>query len=275
MAADISFTEEEMAIDEGLGYPKAYAKLCHDRGLGPYIHGPPFTFTPYALQPHEGLRAREFDQMFPIIDPKAKPTTKPKLFVRGGLTVPSNLRILQWQVCKKKHRKLEFLVPWWDLQLGISINQFLSIFASANSDFSISLNLNNKWALLRPPVVLSQRESHDASSVLKYLDFNRQLRPNSPLAARKLKPSISKENEIPDMVANPYQAIVMARDSLKQREETVKMQEEIQKLDDEVNEMKHKNEEEKIALQDLELVLIKRRRRAEKCRRLAEGTIFL
>lgn len=49
--------------------------------------------------------------------------------------MPSNLRILQWQVCKRKHNKLEFLVPWWDLQLGISINQFLSMFASSNSDF--------------------------------------------------------------------------------------------------------------------------------------------
>lgn len=53
MAADLLFTEEEMAIDEGLGYPKAYGKLCRDRGFGPYSHGPPFTFTPYALQQNE------------------------------------------------------------------------------------------------------------------------------------------------------------------------------------------------------------------------------
>jgi hypothetical protein len=38
-------------------------------------------------------------------------------------------------VCRKKHNKLEFLMPWWDLQLGVSVNQFLSIFASKNSDF--------------------------------------------------------------------------------------------------------------------------------------------
>lgn len=57
------------------------------------------------------------------------------LITGGGLTVSSNLRLLQWQVCKKKHHKLEFLVPWWDLQVGISVNQFLSIFASSNSDF--------------------------------------------------------------------------------------------------------------------------------------------
>lgn len=53
----------------------------------------------------------------------------------GGLTVLSNLRILQRQVCKRKKNKLEFLVPWWDFQLGISVNQFLSVFASSNSDF--------------------------------------------------------------------------------------------------------------------------------------------
>lgn len=57
------------------------------------------------------------------------------LLAGGGRTVPSNLRIVQAQVCRKKHNKLEFLVPWWDLQLGISVNQFLSIFASKNADF--------------------------------------------------------------------------------------------------------------------------------------------
>ena len=88
------------------------------------------------------------------------------------------------------------------------------------------------------------------------------------VAARKIN---AKENEDPEFVKNPYQAIVMARDSLKQREETTKMQAEIQKLDNEVNEMKLKNEEEKFIIQDLELALIKRRRKAEKCRRLAEA----
>lgn len=90
-------------------------------------------------------------------------------------------------------------------------------------------------------------------------------------AARKSRTSLSKENENPDMVSNPYQAIVMARDSLRQREENGKMHGEIQKLDDEVNELKQKTEEEKVFIQELELVLIKRRRRAEKCRRLAEA----
>ncbi|OAY52888.1 uncharacterized protein LOC110613216 [Manihot esculenta] len=352
MAAYFEFKEEDMAVDESVGYPRSYAKLCRDRGAaGTYSHGPPFTFLPCALQQHEIQRAKELEQMFPIIHPKAKPTAKPKIFAgllwkqlnhlgnagfdpevirvdpygnvlyfhadrasplawdidhwfpcqRGGLTVPSNLRILQWQVCKRKHNKLEFLVPWWDLQLGISVNQFLSIFASSNSDFrhrafsfffsegeNEELNASQtvdshsfpqhfieskeQLGLAPAAIVVSRKESYDTSLALKSVDYNRQIRPHSPaIAARKVKPGDLKENENPDFVTNPYQAIVMARDSLKQREEAHKMQVEIQKLDDEVNEIRRKNDEEKLAIQDLELALIKRRRRAEKCRRLAEA----
>jgi uncharacterized protein involved in copper resistance len=54
---------------------------------------------------------------------------------RGGKTVVSNLRIVQWQANQRKKNRLEFLVPWWDLQHGVSINQFLSAFASKNADF--------------------------------------------------------------------------------------------------------------------------------------------
>lgn len=89
-------------------------------------------------------------------------------------------------------------------------------------------------------------------------------------AARKVKPDF-KENEDPGIVSNPYQAIVIARDSLRQREETAKMQAEIQKLDVEVDELRQKAEDEKVTIQNLELVLMKRRRGAEKCRRLAEA----
>lgn len=73
------------------------------------------------------------------------------------------------------------------------------------------------------------------------------------------------------METNPYQAIVMARDSLKQREEASKMQAEIHRLDNETCELQHKSEEDKLSIQELELVLVKKRRRAEKCRRLAES----
>ncbi|KAK6912147.1 hypothetical protein RJ641_024240 [Dillenia turbinata] len=352
MASITGFAEEDMKVYEGLGYPKAYAKLCRDRQINPFNHGPPFTFIPYGLHQREVLRERDLDEMFPLIDPKAKPTTKPKIFVsllwkqlnhlgyagfdpeifrvdpygnvlyyhadsasplaweidqwfpcpRGGLTVPSNLRILQWQVRKKKHNKLEYLVPWWEYQLGVSVNQFLSIFASSNSDFrrrafswlftegeNEALNASQtvdahafphhfieskgEAGLAPAAIVVARRDPHnDASSVLRSRDLNGQTRPNSPLiAARKLRPSISMENENLDLVSNPYQAIAMARDSLKQREETAKLRAEIQKLDDEVSKIKRKNEEDKVAIQDLELTLIKRRRRAEKCRKLAEA----
>lgn len=90
-------------------------------------------------------------------------------------------------------------------------------------------------------------------------------------SSRKMKNGALKENEMPDMVTNPYQALVMARDSLKQREQTNKKKAEIQRLDDEVNELKLKNDEEKLTIQELELALMKRRRRAEKCRRVAEA----
>lgn len=59
MAADFSFNEEDMVVDEGVGYSKAYAKLCRDRGAaGTYSHGPPFTFLPCALQQHEVKQKR-------------------------------------------------------------------------------------------------------------------------------------------------------------------------------------------------------------------------
>ncbi len=55
-----------------------------------------------------------------------------------------NLRIMQWQAYQKKKHRLEFLVPWWDLQHGVSINQFLSAFVSKNAEFRLAqLALNH------------------------------------------------------------------------------------------------------------------------------------
>lgn len=54
---------------------------------------------------------------------------------RGGRTRLPNLRIVQWQAYLRKRNRLEFLVPWWDLQHGCSINQFLSAFAAKNAEF--------------------------------------------------------------------------------------------------------------------------------------------
>ncbi|MED6124343.1 hypothetical protein PIB30_058119 [Stylosanthes scabra] len=350
---DYGFTKEEMVVSENLGYSKAYAKLCRNKDSSPYSHGPPFTFLPYALKELEAERARDLDEMFPVIDPKAKPTTKPKIFAsllwkqlshlgnagfdpavirvdaygnvlyyhadstsplawdidhwfpcsRGGLTVVSNLRIIQKQACKKKRNKLEFLIPWWEFQLGVSVNQFLSIFTSSNSDFrhrgfsflfcegeDHELNgsqivdshsfpqhffaLKEEIGLAPAAIVESRRESRRASfdTSLSLVDYNRNPRPlSSAIASRKSKGNISKENEDPQFDKNPYQAIVMARDSLKQREESGRFQAEIEKLDNEVNEMKLTDEEEKLIVQDLEIELTKCRRKAEKCRRLAEA----
>ncbi|KAL5716477.1 hypothetical protein ACHQM5_018162 [Ranunculus cassubicifolius] len=365
MAGKVFFTDEEMAVDDCLGYPKAYAKLCRDPHLNPYSHGPPFTFTPFALPNQELSRSRDLDQLFPIIDLEAKPTTKPKIFLsllwkqlnhlgnagfdpakfrvdpygnvvyyyadsasplawdidhwfpcsRGGRTAPCNLRIVQLQVCKRKYNKLEFLVPWWDLQLGVSVNLFLSIFASSNSDFrnrAFSLlfsdgeneELNDRQSIdshvfpqhfieiqkevgLAPAaIVVSQRKSSDTLSVLRSVDLNRKSRSRAHLSEKDgknfvfddneslcksiqmFRPSMSKENENPETGTSPYLTLAMARDSLRKREE---VQAEIRKLDTELDELNKKNEEERVALQDLESVLIKRRRRAEKSRRLAEA----
>ncbi|CAN7001192.1 hypothetical protein IGI04_020375 [Brassica rapa subsp. trilocularis] len=344
MLSDYGITEEDMVIEEAQGYPIAYAKICRDFDSSPYKNGPPFTFTPYILQHNEISRCREVDKMFPVIDPKARPTTKPKIFLsllwkqlnhlgnagfdpaviridpygnvlyfhadsasplawgfdhwfplsRGGLTVPSNLRIVQWQARKNKKDKLEFLVPWWDLQVGISVNQFLSIFAASSSDFkrrafsfmfkegeSEELNgsqtvdshrfpqhfveSKEKFGLASAAVVVSRRDPYDPSLVLRSLDHNRQT------PARKMRVGAMKENETPDLMKNPYQAIVAARDSLRHREEVQNMRVEMKKLDDEMNDLKRKNSEEQLTIQELESELIKRRRRAEKGRRLAEA----
>ncbi|KAG9141098.1 hypothetical protein Leryth_001592 [Lithospermum erythrorhizon] len=347
MSADeLFFTEDDLVIDEGLGYPKAYAKICIDRSFGAFTNGPPFTFMPFSLPDDQVTRVKKLDEMFPIINPKAKPTTKPKIFLsllwkqlnhlgnagfdpemfrvdaygnvlyyhadpasplawdidhwfpcsRGGFTVPSNLRILQWQVCRNKQDQLEFLIPWWDLQVGISINQFLSIFAATNSDFrhrafswlfsggeSEELNPSqtvdshsfpqhfkeskDKVGLAPAAIVLNKRGTHYASSSL-----NRRPRSSTPILAvsKKLK-SIIKENEDPNMENNPYQAMVLVRDSLRHRDQSSKMLSEIKMLDEEVTESKMKTEDEKLTIQELELVLTKRKRRAEKCRRLAEA----
>ncbi|KAF7028459.1 hypothetical protein CFC21_040378 [Triticum aestivum] len=367
-----AFTEEERAVDDALGYPKAYARLCRAAGSGggalglPYAHGPPGAFLPYVLQPHEALRAKDLNETFPVVDAEAAPTANPRGFAnllwkqlhhlgnagfdpalfrvdaygnvlylhadaasplawdvhhwfpcaRGGRTVPSNLRIMQLQASRKKHNKLEFLVPWWDLQLGISVNQFLSIFASKNTDFrnrafaflfadGANEELSSLQAVeahafphhfadmkkklgLAPAAIVSARGSDN--SVLKSIDANRPVRSNYPLiAAKKFSGekdenmaaahghggnSMMKENNNPDVdgyISNPYLSIAMARDSLRQREEAKKKQAELTELEKEAAEMQQKNEEERVAIQDLEAQLIKRRRRVEKCRRLADA----
>uniref|UniRef100_A0A1D1Z0F6 SWI5-dependent HO expression protein 3 n=1 Tax=Anthurium amnicola TaxID=1678845 RepID=A0A1D1Z0F6_9ARAE len=354
-AGRLPFTEEEMVVDECLGYPTAYAKLC--RNAISFDQGPPFAFLPCALQPQESARAKEFNRMFPVVDPGAAPTANSRTYInllwkqmshlgnagfdpslfrvdpygnvlyfhadsasplywdvdhwfpcsRGGRTVLSNLRLLQWQVCKKKHNKLEFLIPWWDLQLGVSVNQFLCIFASRNSDFrsrafSFLFLEGGNEELNGLQVVEAHKFPHDFyekkrqvglapaatrcsdASLLKPLTLkSRSVRPSSPSpdnsegfgkAIIRSWPSISKENDDPNIYChdnNPHFTIALARDSLREREEAKKKQSEMRGLEDELSDLKRKNEEGRLALQDLEATLIRRRRRVEKCRRLAEA----
>ncbi|CAM6051286.1 unnamed protein product [Sphagnum compactum] len=197
MFAKLALTEEEKTVDEQLGYPHGYAKLCrchastaelqHGLQLTPFTEGPPQRFLPYSPQAEDFVKLKEWDSLFPVIveeaDTRDPPNARkhaeelwqqldhlgnagfdPAKFrvdaygnvvywnadpssplawevdhwyphSRGGKTLVSNLRVMQWQAHQRKKNRLEFLVPWWDLQHGVSINQFLSAFASKNSDF--------------------------------------------------------------------------------------------------------------------------------------------
>lgn len=53
MANDSLFTDEEMSMNQALGYPEAYAKICGEPSFRSFSHGPPFTFTPYSLSHQE------------------------------------------------------------------------------------------------------------------------------------------------------------------------------------------------------------------------------
>lgn len=94
------------------------------------------------------------------------------------------------------------------------------------------------------------------------------------MATQIFRPNIPKENNMPDANNdddNPYLTIAIDTDSLRQKEETKRKLVEIDQLDKELNDLKRNNETERVTLQELETVLIKRRRRVEKCRRLAEA----
>lgn len=265
---------------------------------------------------------------------------------RGGETVLSNLRLVQWQAKEMKQDKLEFLVPWWDLQLGVSVNQFLSIFASRNADFrqrafasmffsgkSEQLNKftvvdchswpqhfleKKKQVGLAPAAIV--RVQKEVDNPLKPLNMNRLLEAGAFTGKRwtaeedealckaiqKFRPGYSEENkESEPGIAN--RSIVHIKDKrhllkkgdwqmdkenrgdfnsieialsraiekeqiLKQgREEEIRKKiEEITQLDQHLKKLKQINEAEALALEDLEYVLIKHRRRSEKQRRVSE-----
>jgi len=56
--AKLVLTEEERVVDQELGYPRGYAKLCRHALAGmiegfsmPFSAGPPQRFVPYSLAP--------------------------------------------------------------------------------------------------------------------------------------------------------------------------------------------------------------------------------
>lgn len=51
----------------------------------------------------------------------------------GGLTTLDNLQIIQWQANATKKDSLEFVVPWWELQIGVSVAQLIRLVASVDS----------------------------------------------------------------------------------------------------------------------------------------------
>ncbi|CAK9219597.1 unnamed protein product [Sphagnum troendelagicum] len=190
--AQLVLSEEERVVDQELGYPRCYGKLCRRAFSGadvgfftPFIAGPPQRFVPYSPPAEDLAKLKEWDTVFPAVaevekeapnahkhaeglweqldhlgnagfDPakfrvdkygnvlywSADPSSPLSWEVdhwfplsRGGRTLASNLQIVQWQARQRKKNRLEFLVPWWDLQHGVSINQFLSAFASKNAEF--------------------------------------------------------------------------------------------------------------------------------------------
>ncbi|XP_020577981.1 uncharacterized protein LOC110023095 [Phalaenopsis equestris] len=208
---------------------------------------------------------------------------------RGGRTVPSNLRILQWQVCKKKKNKLDFLIPWWDLQLGISVNQFLSIFASKNSDFrsrafsfffldggegleclqNFNLHgfpqkfLDSKRKLgLAPAAIVSSQISSERMT-LKAMDFNRPLAHKPPFSASM--ESFQKGEDAANIELQRFRS-----NSLRKRNEARKHQEEISRLVGELNKLKQQNDTEQTTLRELEAKLRTTRILVEKFRHLSE-----
>ena len=51
----------------------------------------------------------------------------------GGLTTLDNLQIIQWQANASKKDHLEFVVPWWELQIGVSVAQLIRLVSSVDS----------------------------------------------------------------------------------------------------------------------------------------------
>ncbi|KAH9317231.1 hypothetical protein KI387_019000, partial [Taxus chinensis] len=409
MLARSILTDEETRVDAELGYPRGYAKLCrnahiHMQGLiTPYTEGPPQRFLPYAAQPEDIAKIKEFNQLFPIIESEERDPSSARRFAdslwqqldhlgnagfdpalfridpygnvlyknadpasplawevdhwfphsRGGKTVSSNLRLVQWQVNQRKQNKLEFLVPWWDLQLGVTVNQFLSIFLSKNSDFrqrAFSLlffagenepftehlvadchswpqhfrERKSQIGLAPAAIVRIHKQANDMlkprnadlsiypawpvapgtpgrrrwtveeeealrRAIQRFGPGNwKEIKENEPLFRNKSTVQIKdkyrlvkgdweleKENKgahLPDKEFILSTAIQKESRLKKIREDDIRVKaEEIAQLNKELKDLREQNETERLALEDLESVLIKNRRRMEKQRRWSEA----
>lgn len=49
------------------------------------------------------------------------------------MTTLDNLQIIQWQANASKKDYLEFMVPWWELQIGVSVAQLIRLVSSGDS----------------------------------------------------------------------------------------------------------------------------------------------
>ena len=87
----------------------------------------------------------------------------------------------------------------------------------------------------------------------------------------RTKNPLSKENENPNTCSNEYLSIAMARDSLREMGAGKRHQAGIKECLEEIEDLSERNEAERIKIQDLEVELAREKRRAEKCRRLAEA----
>ncbi|CAM6029808.1 unnamed protein product [Sphagnum balticum] len=364
--AKLVLTEEERVVDQELGYPRGYAKLCRHALAGmiegfsmPFSAGPPQRFVPYSLAPVDITKLKEWDALFPAVaevdkeapnshkyaeelweqldhlgnagfDPakfrvdkygnvlywSADPSSPLSWEVdhwfphsRGGQTLASNLQIVQWQTRQRKRNRLEFLVPWWDLQHGVSINQFLSAFASKNSEFrrrSFALFFSGgedenvvrqhvgdygSWppqfreqkiycGLAGAAIVSLSKENYDddgffsSHSSPSPANFKLTSLPGQRTLHHLI---LSLEasttflfSEFVDLKTFSSGRSVELRLKIMREEGKREKSQEITQLEETVQTLKEQNEKERVALMELEGVLSKQKQRIEKQRRWAE-----
>ncbi|CAK9190991.1 unnamed protein product [Sphagnum troendelagicum] len=350
MFAKLVLTDEEKAVDEELGYPHGYAKLCRHAAaqlqglLTPFTEGPPQRFLPYAPQTEDFVKLKEWDSLFPVVaegdrDPPNARKHAEELWLqldhlgnagfdpakfrvdaygnvvywnadpssplawqvdhwyphsRGGKTVVSNLQIVQWQANQRKKNRLEFLVPWWDLQHGVSINQFLSAFASKNADFrrrSFTLffaggedekvarehvgecrpwpqEFREKKALFGLAAAAIVSPMTDNNDIVKIGHISRAVFASSDMVTATGKSCWKEIKENEPALAN--RSTVQIKDKVVESSNIQEKEQDVAQLEETVITLRQQNEKERLALLEFEDVLRKDKQRVEKQRRWAE-----